>query len=35
MGCLCKNFYKHTIEDFKFSDLEGIEKLSVKLEIAI
>ena len=33
--CEPKLFYLHTIEDFKFSGLEGIEKLSNKLEIAI
>lgn len=33
--CEHKDFYQHTIEDFKFSGLEGIEKLSNKLEIAI
>lgn len=33
--CEPKDFYQHTIEDFKFSGLEGIEKLSNKLEIAI
>jgi thymidylate synthase len=30
-----KDFYSHTIEDFKFSGLEGIEKLKTTLEIAI
>ena len=33
--CEPKDFYNHTIEDFKFSGLEGIEKLSNNLEIAI
>ena len=33
--CQPKDFYSHTIEDFKFSGLEGIEKLSNNLEIAI
>lgn len=33
--CEPKDFYSHTIEDFKFSGLEGIEKLSNNLEIAI
>lgn len=33
--CEPKDFYSHTIEDFKFSGLEGIEKLSSNLEIAI
>ena len=33
--CEPKDFYSHTIEDFKFSGLEGIEKLSRNLEIAI
>tara|TARA_R110000782_G_scaffold137207_2_gene229718 strand:- start:942 stop:1964 length:1023 start_codon:yes stop_codon:yes gene_type:complete len=33
--CEPKYFYSHTIEDFEFSGLEGIEKLSTKLEIAI
>lgn len=33
--CEPKDFYQHTIEDFKFSGLEGIEKLSNELEIAI
>ena len=33
--CEPKYFYSHTIEDFKFSGLEGIEKLSNNLEIAI
>ena len=33
--CEPKDFYSHIIEDFKFSGLEGIEKLSNNLEIAI
>lgn len=33
--CEPKDFYNHTIEDFKFSGLEGIKKLSKELEIAI
>lgn len=33
--CEPKDFYSHTIEDFKFSGLEGIKKLSKELEIAI
>lgn len=33
--CEPKDFYSHTIEDFKFSGLEGIKKLSDNLEIAI
>ena len=33
--CEPKLFRLHTIEDFKFSGLEGIEKLSSNLEIAI
>lgn len=33
--CGPKNFYEHTIEDFKFSNLEGIKGLDNKLEIAI
>ena len=33
--CEPKDYYSHTIEDFKFSGLEGIEKLSNNLEIAI
>ena len=33
--CEPKLFRLHTIEDFKFSGLEGIEKLSNNLEIAI
>ena len=33
--CQPKLFRLHTIEDFKFSGLEGIEKLSNNLEIAI
>ena len=35
LTCKPKDFYSHTIEDFKFSGLEGIEKLSNNLEIAI
>ena len=35
LTCEPKDFYEHTIEDFQFSGLEGIEKLSTKLEIAI
>ncbi len=33
--CEPKDFYSHTIEDFKFSGLEGIEKLKTTLEIAV
>jgi thymidylate synthase len=33
--CEPKDFYEHTVEDFKFSNLEGIEPLTEKLEIAI
>lgn len=33
--CEPKNFYEHTIDDFKFSGLEGIKALNNKLEIAI
>lgn len=33
--CEPKDFYKHTIEDFKFTGLEGIKPLTEKLEIAI
>ena len=33
--CQPKDFYGHTIQDFKFSGLEGIKPLSNKLEIAI
>ena len=33
--CEPKDFYSHTIKDFKFSGLEGIKKLSKELEIAI
>lgn len=33
--CEHKDFYSHTIEDFKFSGLENIEKLTTTLEIAI
>ena len=33
--CQPKDFYEHTIQDFKFSGLEGIKPLSNKLEIAI
>ena len=33
--CKPKDFYSHIIEDFKFSGLEGIEKLKTTLEIAI
>lgn len=33
--CEPKDFYSHTIEDFKFSGLKGIKKLSKELEIAI
>jgi thymidylate synthase len=33
--CEPKDFYSHTIEDFKFSGLENIKKLENKLEIAI
>jgi len=33
--CESKDFYSHTIEDFNFSGLEGIEKINSKLEIAV
>jgi len=33
--CEPKDFYSHNINDFKFSELEGIKKLSTTLEIAI
>ena len=33
--CEPKDFYSHTIEDFKFSGLEDIEKLTTTLEIAV
>ena len=33
--CEPKSFYEHTIEDFKFINLEGIKPLTEKLEIAI
>lgn len=33
--CEPKDFYSHTIEDFKFTNLEGIKPLTDKLEIAI
>ena len=33
--CEHKDFYSHSIEDFKFSGLEGIEKLKTTLEIAV
>ena len=33
--CEPKDFYSHSIKDFKFSGLEGIEKLKTTLEIAI
>lgn len=33
--CEPKNFYEHTIDDFKFTNLEGIKPLTEKLEIAI
>ena len=33
--CEPKDFYSHSIEDFKFSGLEGIEKLKTTLEIAV
>ena len=33
--CEPKDFYSHTIEDFKFTGLENIEKLTTTLEIAI
>ena len=33
--CESKDFYSHSIEDFKFSGLEGIEKLKTTLEIAV
>lgn len=37
IGLVCqpKDFYEHTIQDFKFSGLEGIKPLPNKLEIAI
>lgn len=33
--CEPKDFYLHTVDDFKFSNLEGIKPLTEKLEIAI
>lgn len=33
--CEPKSFYEHTIEDFKFTNLEGIKPLTKKLEVAI
>ncbi len=33
--CEPKSFYQHTIEDFRFSGLEGIKPLENKLEIAV
>lgn len=33
--CGPKDFYEHTVEDFKFNLPEGIKKLSTKLELAI
>jgi thymidylate synthase len=33
--CEPKDFYSHSIEDFKFTGLENIEKLTTKLEIAV
>ena len=33
--CEPKDFYSHSIKDFKFSGLEGIEKLKTTLEIAV
>ena len=33
--CEPKDFYSHTIEDFEYSGLEGIEKINSKLELAI
>ena len=33
--CEPKDFYSHTIGDFNFSGLEGIEKINTKLEIAV
>ena len=33
--CEPKDFYSHTIEDFKFTNLEGIKPLTEKLEIAV
>lgn len=33
--CEPKDFYSHIVEDFKFTNLEGIKPLSEKLEIAI
>lgn len=33
--CEPKDFYEHTVEDFKFTGLEGIKPLTEKLEIAI
>lgn len=33
--CEPKGFYEHTIDDFKFSGLENIEKLTTVLEIAV
>lgn len=33
--CEPKDFYSHTIKDFKFIGMEGINKLETELEIAI
>ena len=33
--CEPKDFYSHTVEDFRFTNLEGIKPLSEKLEIAV
>ena len=33
--CEPKDFYSHAVDDFKFSNLEGIKPLTEKLEIAI
>lgn len=35
LTCEPKDFYSHTIEDFKFTNLENIKPLLKKLEIAI
>ena len=33
--CEPKDFYQHTIDDFKFTNLAGIKNLESKLEIAL
>lgn len=35
LNCKPKHFYEHTVDDFWFHGLEGIEKLKNKLEIAL